>query len=172
MTPIVVVDEGTALAFLFEEMLRYSGPGSPAGVALAYMAMRCAFPLLGPPGALERRQIATETAFRGPGARDGFELVTRGVTEGRYVADAVLERPERGITLAAFVFRLSYGDRAVTLLVREGVVTDEFVSLARQEDRSPEAEARLTEAKREHADRLLASDPTEVFDIEAQAPPE
>ncbi|HWG74150.1 MAG TPA: hypothetical protein VG184_08870 [Acidimicrobiales bacterium] len=171
MTPIVVVDEGTSLAFSFEDMLRYSGPGSPAGVALAYMAMRCAFPLLGPRGALERRKITTETPFRGPGARDGFELVTRGPTEGRYVADSAFERPERG-TLAAFVFKLCYGDRAATLMVREGVVTDEFVFLARQEDRSPEDEARLTELKREHADRLLASAPAEVFDVESHAPHE
>ena len=62
------------------------------------------------------------TAFAGPGARDGFELVTRAVTDGRYTVDPALARPERGTTLERFVFRLGYRDRAVTLAVREGFV--------------------------------------------------
>lgn len=164
--PIAVVDEGTPLAFSFEDMLRYSGPGSPAGVALAYQAMRGAFPRLDPDRPVERREIMVRTAFRGPGARDGFELVTRGVTEGRYVIDPDLERPDRGATLEAFAFRLTYRDRWVALLVREGVVTDEFVSLARHSGRSSEEERHLTELKGELADRLLRIAPDDVFDTD------
>jgi hypothetical protein len=164
--PIVVVDEGTELAFCFADLLRYSGPGSPAGVALAYQAMRCGFPMLSTEGPIERREIRVDTPFRGPGARDGFELVTRGVSEGRYVIDLTLERPERGPTLEAFAFRLTYRDRTVTLLVRQGVVTDEFVSLARQDGRSADDERRLTELKRELAERTLGTEPAEVFDTE------
>ena len=105
--PIVVLDDGTSLAFSCEDVLRYSGPGSPAGVALAHQAMQCGFPLLDSGASLERREITTETAFRGPGARDAFELVTRGVTEGRYIVDRSLEHPERGTALEAFAFRLA-----------------------------------------------------------------
>ncbi|MDQ6783424.1 MAG: hypothetical protein M3063_08285 [Actinomycetota bacterium] len=166
-SPVVVVDDATSLKFSFDEMLRYSGPGSPAGVALAYQAMRLAFPLLGPVGGIERREITIRTAFRGPGARDGFELVTRGVTEGRYVVDGGLERPDRGATLEAFIFHLAYRDRAVTLLVREGIVTDEFVALARQEHRSSTDERRLSELKRVLKDRLLGNRPEDVFDTES-----
>lgn len=165
-SPIVVVDEGTELAFSFADMLRYSGPGSPAGVALAYQAMRCGFPMLSAEGPVGRREIRVDTPFRGPGARDGFELVTRSVTEDRYVIDLTLERPERGPTLEVFAFRLTYRDRAVTLLVREGVVTDEFVSLARKEGRSADDERRLTELKRELMERILGSEPAEVFETE------
>lgn len=165
-SPIDVVDEGTNLAFTFEEMLRYSGPGSPAGVALAYQAMRCGFPMLDPDGPIERREMRIDTPFRGPGARDGFELVTRSVTEGRYLIDLSLERPERGETLEAFVFRMTYRDRKVTLLVQEGLVTDEFVSLARKDDRSGEDERHLCELKRELSELLLAAAPAEVFDTE------
>ncbi|MDQ2729230.1 MAG: hypothetical protein M3Y91_15540 [Actinomycetota bacterium] len=165
-SPIEVLDEDTNLAFSFAEMLRYSGPGSPAGVALAYQAMRCGFPMLDPERPIERREVRVDTPFRGPGARDGFELVTRSVTEGRYVIDLSLERPERGDTLEAFVFRLSYRDRVVTLLVRKGIVTDEFVSLARKDDRSIDDERRLSELKLELADRLLTTAPVEVFDTD------
>jgi hypothetical protein len=57
-----------------------------------------------PTGAVERREITLDTAFRGPGGRDAFEMVTRGVTEDRYVIDPMLERPHRGRTLERYVF--------------------------------------------------------------------
>lgn len=164
---IEVLEEGVALDFSFDEMLRYSGPGSPAGVALAFKAMELAFPLLDPDGPLERRRVGIETAFRGPGGRDGFELVTRGLTDGRYVVDAGLERPARGTTLAQFVFRLRYEDQAVTLLVREGRVTDEFVALARNSDRTPDEERHFVDLKQAMADELMVSAPTDIFDVEA-----
>ncbi|MHB1534835.1 MAG: hypothetical protein ACYC1D_09550 [Acidimicrobiales bacterium] len=166
LSPVEVVDDGTRVAFSFDEMLRYSGPGSPAGVALAYQAMQCGFPQLAPVASLERREITVETPFGGPGARDGFELVTRAVNEGRYTVDFGLKRPERGPTLEAFLFHLAYRDRKVTLLVQEGVVSDEFVLLAQKEDRDPNDERRLTELKAELANRLLASSPGEVFHSE------
>ncbi|MDQ6838590.1 MAG: hypothetical protein M3137_09740 [Actinomycetota bacterium] len=162
--PIVVVDEGTTLAFSFADMLRYSGPGSPAGVALAHQAMHGAFPILAPEGSIERREITIETAFRGPGARDGFELVTRASTDERYVIDLSLARPDRGTTLESFVFRMTYQSRSVTLLLREGLVTHEFVALAGTDSRNPEDERRLTEMKRELAERLLVCPPVDVFD--------
>jgi len=162
-----VLDEGVRLAFTFEEMLRYSGPGSPAGVAMAFKAMELVFPLLDAGRPLERRRIVVETAFRGPGARDGFELVTRSLTEGRYVVDAGLERPERGPTLEQFVFRARYGGQAATLLVREGQVTDEFVALARKPDRTAAEEDHFTDLKQRMADLLMASAPADIFEVEA-----
>ncbi len=167
MATIDVSDDGQRLSFSFEEMLRYSGPGSPAGVAMAFKAMELAFALVSPGGPPERRQVVIETAFRGPGARDGFELVTRGLTEGRYHVRAALERAERGRTLEQFVFCIRYQDHAVTLLVRPGRVTDEFITLARTDDRSPDQEQRFTDLKRDLAGQLLASRGDEVFEVES-----
>lgn len=166
---IEVDDAGRRLQFSFDDMLRYSGPGSPAGVAMAYQAMRLAFPILDPDRPLDRRAIRIETAFRGPGARDGFELVTRGLTDGRYLVTPVLERPERGATLEHFVFCFRYHDRAVTLVVREAMVSDEFITLARKNDRDDDEERHFTELKAAHADSLLAAAPEEVFAVEPTA---
>ncbi len=47
-----------------------------------------------------------------------------------------VEVADRGRTLERFVFRLRYRDRSVTLALREGLVTDEFIELARTEERS------------------------------------
>ncbi len=164
---IVVLDQGQTVDFSFEEMMKYHGPGSPGGVAHAFKVMERAWPVLDSGAPPERREIMVRTAFGGPGARDAFEHVTRAVTEERYVVDSRLERPERGRTLERFVFRLGYRDRAVTLAVREGYVTDEFIALARKEGRTAEETARLNALKREMASRVMAVSAEDVYDVTA-----
>lgn len=158
-----VVDQGHVLVFEPVDLARYHGPGSPAGVALAFKVLERALPLLGPP-VPERREIEVRTAFRGPGARDGFELVTRAVTEGRYVVDAALERPDRGWVLEQFVFRIGYRAAEHTLLLRPGFVDEEFVGLARAE-RSAADELRFTALKAATAEAILASSADEVLEL-------
>jgi hypothetical protein len=159
-----LADAGAAASFTFEDLLRYHGPGSPGGVAHAFKVLERALPLLSPDTPPERRELVVRTAFGGPGARDGFELVTRAVTEGRYTVDAALARPERGRTLERFVFELAYRGRAVALVAREGTVPDELIGLARVRERTPEQEARLAAVKRETAELVMARAATEVYD--------
>jgi hypothetical protein len=162
-----VLDQGTPITISFEEMLKYHGPAYPGGVAHALKVMERAFPLLDPERPPERREIDIETAFRGPGARDAFEMVTRAVTGDRYVVDPALERTERGTTLERYLFRLRYRDRTVTVVIREGYVTDEFIELSRKPERTAEEEQHLAVLKQEMADRLTAAPATEVYDVDA-----
>ncbi len=163
---IEVVERGRVIAFSFDDMLRYHGGGSPGGVAHAFKVLERALPLLDPDGPCERREIVVDTAFGGPGARDAFELVTRAVTGDRLRIDESLARPERGRTLERFVFRLRYRDRSVTLALREGFVTEEFIDLARTQSRSAEQERRLDTLKLEMADRVMARPAAEVYDAD------
>jgi len=156
---VVVLDRGTRLEFGFDDLMRYHGPGSPGGVAHAYKVLELALPLLGDPP--ERREVTVATAFGGPGARDGFELVLRAPTEGRYTVDAGLARPERGWTRERFVFRLACRGRTVELGVREGIVGEEFLTLARSEHPGP----RLDVLKREMAERVMAADAAAVYEL-------
>ncbi len=164
---IEVIERGRPIAFSFDDLLRYHGGGSPGGVAHAFKVLERALPLLAPDAPCERREIVVETAFGGPGARDAFELVTRAVTGGRYRIDESLARPERGRTLERFVFRLSYRDRSVTLEVRDGFVTEEFIDLARTDERTREQEQRLDTLKQEMADRVMATPADEVYAVSA-----
>src|SRR5262245_32311891 len=93
---IEVKELGRTITFTFEDMMRYHGPHSPAGVAMAFKVMQRAFALLSPEEPPERRSIKVRTAFRGPGARDGFEAVTRAVSDDRYVVDRTLVGADRG----------------------------------------------------------------------------
>jgi hypothetical protein len=160
---IEVVDGGRRIRFTFDDMLRYHGGGSPGGVAHAFKVLERALPLLDPDGRCARREIVVDTAFGGPGARDAFELVTRAATGERYRIDESLARPERGRTRERFVFRLSYRGRSVTLELREGFVTEEFIDLARTECRSAEQERRLDTLKQEMAERVMARAADEVY---------
>lgn len=166
---IVVADRGEEIAFSFEDMLRYHGPGSPGGVAHAFKVLERALPLLDAGAPPERREIAVHTAFGGPGARDGFELVTRAVTEGRYVIDPSLERSERGPALERFVFRIGHREQAVTLIVREGYVTGEFIALARKDNRTAVEERLLDRLKLEMTDRVMSAPAEAVYELAGDA---
>lgn len=161
-----VAEAGIVLRFTYDDLLRYHGPGFPGGVAHAFKVLERVLPTLSTDGPPERREIAIDTSFAGPGGRDGFELVTRAVTDGRYVVDPSLARPERGRTLERYVFRFRYRGITATAVIREGFVTDEFITLARTEVRSAEQESRLTVLKQEMADRLLAKPAAEVYDLD------
>ncbi|MEX2291124.1 MAG: hypothetical protein WD794_12465 [Mycobacteriales bacterium] len=164
-TMLQVVDQGQLLAYTFQDLMSYHGPEAPGGVAHAFKVLERALPLLDPDGPVERREISVQTPFEGPGARDAFEMVTRAVSAGRYLVDPALARVERGPTVERYVFVLGYRNRAVTLVVRDGLVTDELVALARKADRSADEERHLTVLKQEMADRLLARPALEVYDV-------
>ena len=166
MTQIEVSELGRTIAFSFEDMLKYHGPGSPGGVAQAFKVMERAFPVLKPDGPPIRREITVRTSFGGPGARDGFEAVTRAVSGDRFTRDPSLARPELGRERERFVFVVGYGDRSVTLVLREGYVTPEFIDLARKDGRSPEEKARLDELKEEMARTVMGAEAADVYDLE------
>lgn len=167
MTEKLIVEEhGRTIEFTFDDMIRYHGPHSPAGVAVAFKAMLRAFPVLSPDTPIPRRSIVVRTAFRGPGARDGFEAVTRAVSDDRYTVDRSLVRSDRGRLVEDFVFGLSLGDREVTVLLRDGFVTHEFIDLAQAENRTPEQESELDALKARLAYRVLSSRTEDVFDAE------
>jgi hypothetical protein len=166
MTETIEVQErGRTIAYSFDDMLKYHGPGSPGGVAVAFKVLQQACALLSPDGPPPRREFTVRTAFGGPGARDGFEAVTRAVTGERFTQDPELARPERGREIERFVFEVSLGERSVTLLLREGFVTAEFVDLARKDGRSEQEDAHLDVLKGELAARVMGAAAADVFDV-------
>lgn len=162
---LVVLDDGREVSYSFEEMLAYHGGESPGGVAHAFKVLERALPLLGQGGRLERRAIVVETAFGGPGARDAFELVTRAVSEGRFILDPTLTRPWHGRARERFVFRLRYGDLSVTVMLRPGFVSEEFIDLTRQKGRTAAEEQRLAAMKAEMARSVMAASADDVYEV-------
>lgn len=162
---IVVLDGGRRLKFRLADLLLYHGSNSPGGVAHAFKVLERVLPALDPEGQCERRDVHVRTAFGGPGARDGFEMVLRAVTGGRYTVDAALERPELGRARERFVFELAYRGRTATAVLRDGFVSDEFIELARAEGRTAEQEARLDALKAAMTRELDAAAAADVYDL-------
>jgi hypothetical protein len=166
MTEALTVEErGRTITFTFDDMMRYHGPHSPAGVAMAFKVMQRAFAALSPDRPPERRSVIVRTAFRGPGARDGFEAVTRAVSEDRYTVDRSLVRADLGRLREDFVFEVGIAGQTATLLLRDGFVTAEFIDLAQAENRRDEQEQRLDELKARLAQRVMSAPATDVFDV-------
>jgi hypothetical protein len=163
---LTVVEEGRRLDFTHDDLLRYHGGGSPGGVAHAFKVLERVLPLLAGGDPPERREITVETAFGGPGARDGFELVTRAVSDGRYAVNPDLARAELPVTRARFTFRLRLGECTVTAVLRDGFVTEEFVALVDREQRTAAERDRLEVLKGELAERLLSAAAADVYDVE------
>jgi len=162
---IRVQERGRVIEFSFDDLMRYHGPGSPGGVANAFKLLQRAFEVLSPDEPAQRRSVVVRTAFRGPGARDGVEAVTRAVSDGRYTVDPALARPDLGWLRESFVFEVSIGDKSATLLLRDGFVTEEFIDLAQKDNRTADEESRLDELKAQLAQRVMAAEAAEVYDV-------
>jgi hypothetical protein len=162
--PLRVHEDGRPIDFSYEDISKYHGFAAPGGVAMAFKVMERAFPLLSPDGPVERREVEIATPFRGPGARDAFECVTRAVTGERFTIDPYLERPDVDQTQARFVFHLTYRGHTVHLHVRAGQVSKEFITLAQQSELSAADEKRLDELKLEMAEQVMSQDAQDVYD--------
>jgi len=162
---ILVEERGQLLEFSYTDMLCYAGPYSPAGVATAFKVMQRAFAALSGNQPPQRRSIVIRTAFAGPGARDGFEAVTRAFTDGRYTVDPALARPDRGRLLQNFVFQVTIAGRTATLMLRPGFITAEFFELAGKAERDHAEEAQLDQLKTQLAQRMLEAPAEEVYEL-------
>ena len=165
MSMLEVLDHGQLVCVCFDDLLKYHGRSSIAGVAYGFKAMQRAFPLLAGGSPPERYDIKIQSAFDGAGARDAFEMVTRAVTGDRYrlapeLAPADTPHGPEG----QFFFRFEYTGCGVDLKLRAGLVTDEFVQLARRGAGTPAEAERLVWLKQDMADRLLGLAAQEVYD--------
>lgn len=163
---VTVTERGRPIVFSFEDMNRYHGGGSPAGVATAFKVLQRAFAVLSPDAAPPRRSVTIRTAFRGPGARDGFEAVTRAVTDGRFTVDRALVRSALGRLREDFVFEVGIDSSAVTMTLRDGFVTAEFIDLARTPNRTAAQEEHLDVLKAQLAERLLATPAAALYELD------
>lgn len=165
MTTLVVLDQGDPIAISFEDLLKYHGRSSIAGVAHAFKAMERAFPLLSPDDPPNREDITVESGFPGGGARDAFEMVTRAVTGDRFRLAA--EPPTAQAPEAPgghFFFRLGYRETVVELIARAELVPDEFLEFACKDDPSPAEAIRAQQLKEQMAERLLSLPADQVYD--------
>lgn len=167
MPTLTVLDDGETIAISFDDLLKYHGRSSIAGVAHAFKVMERAFPLLSAGRPPERSDITVESGFPGGGARDAFEMVTRAVTGNRFRLAPELAGPDVPEAPGGrFFFRLGYRGKVVDLTLRDGHVPAEFLQLACKDAPTTDEAARAKQLKEEMATRLLGLPPDEVYDAQ------
>lgn len=160
-----VVDHGDLITFSFEDLLKYHGRSAIGGVAHGFKVMERALPLLAGGEPPERADIVIDSGFGGNGARDAFEMVTRAVSDGRFRFDPDLAPDAPDSPIGRYFFRFTHRAGAtVDLTLRPGLISEEFVDLAKRGASSPEEEARLAWLKQDMADRLMALPATDVYE--------
>ena len=165
MTTLVVLDQGESISISFDDLLKYHGRSSIAGVAHAFKAMERAFPMLSPGEPPDRYEITVGSGFPGGGAHDAFEMVTRAVTGDRYAPTSVPAEMEAPPAPGGhFYFRLAYRGAAVDLVARASLIPPDFVEVACRDAPTPAEAAHAQRLKEEMADRLLSLPADEVYE--------
>lgn len=91
------------------------------------------------------------------------------MSEQRFLLDPELTRPELGRARERFVSRLGYGEHSVTVVLRPGFVTEDFIDLTRRENRTAAEEHRLTAMKSDMAARVMAAAAGDVYQVVSAA---
>ncbi|MDU8944331.1 hypothetical protein [Ovoidimarina sediminis] len=135
MLPALVVTENDeTLSFDFDDLVRYHGKRSICGLTVAYKVMEAAWDTAWTGTPPERDRLVVASGFPGPGARDGFEMVTRAVTRGAYeILSEVMAGPRVAeAAKGAYFFRLSDDRNIIELGLKPEVVPPEFVTRRRK----------------------------------------
>jgi len=160
---IPVFETGVLLEISFEDCIKYHGRSSIGGLALGFRLLQLAFADLVTGAHPDRRAISVTTSFGGPGFRDAVEMVTRAVTRGVYVVDALRATKTAPESPAGPLwFEVRIGDGVARYEVVQGAVGEEFVRLGRKSRAGTltDEEAPLwIEQKERLAKALMASSP-------------
>lgn len=160
---LIVADSGQPIAFTLQDAFNYHGYDAVGGVVFGFRLLQRTIALLTKDGELlERRELALFTAFPGMGAKDGFELVSRMVSEGRFTLDVDYIHPaaQRGIA-GSFYFKFSYRGKNVELAPAIGQPPESFLAMGRASKRAgatEEIQRRWTDSKYQLANALLTLD--------------
>lgn len=170
---IAVKDRDKVLRISYEDMIKYHGRFHIGGVAMAYKALELGFAKLLPGEIPSREKVgfASGLGESATGVLDAVEMATRARTRGKLLVDTALGRDTAAPDTPAggkFYFELDYDGARLGLVLKEGLVPEEFMTLsqkamARELDR--QGAQRLQEVKEEMADLLMSKEAEELFDI-------
>lgn len=167
-TCLKVMDRQDVLHISYEDLVKYHGRLNIGGVALAYKVLEYAFARLSPLRPPRREKIQIFTAFPGSGVIDGFEMVTRAVTQGRFALDEDYDEPRAlAGTSGRFYFHITYDGESLALTPKAGLVPEAFLAMGRKikaGQASDEDKAHFQEMKESLAAALMGLKAEAIFD--------
>lgn len=128
---ITVRDVQGEIVIALEDMRKYHGQDFDNGLSMALKACQLAFRKLTGGRPPERRRIRLVLALSPPGILDGFEYITRAISDRRAVIDPYCGRGPESYN-GRYYFEIHYEGRKVALWLRDGIVPDGYTLLAKR----------------------------------------
>ncbi len=113
------------------DLRKYHGQDFDNGLSMALKACQLAFARLTDGKAPERRKIRLVLGLSPPGILDGFEYITRAITDRRAVIDPGCGRGPESYN-GRYYFEIHYEGRKLALWLRDGIVPDGYTLLAKR----------------------------------------
>ena len=128
-TFLIIHDDEVRIAFQREDLMRYSGARGLIASGVVLRLLLAASEDLCPNEIPYRKEFRFRTAFPGDEVRDGIELVTRAVTQGRYVLDLSIAPDSAPDTPAGgkMYFEVAYKDKAMAYALDPEIFTQEWL---------------------------------------------
>jgi hypothetical protein len=122
-----------------------------------------------------RNEITVASGFPGPGARDGFEMVTRAVSRDAYtvIPDAASGPLVAEAAKGAYFFRLSDDRQIIELGLKPGMLPSEFIPRRRAMalgNASPSDAIEFRNIQFDFSKKLLALSPEDAVNVIAVRP--
>jgi hypothetical protein len=170
LTAITINDVDGPIEITFDDLKKFHGTRSICGLTVGYTVLRAAWEKLSDGEPLDRDNIAVETAFPGPGARDAVEMITRAVSREAFkvVSD---KQPDEHIAEAAkgaYWYRITANGKSVELGLKQQVLPDDFIRLRRlllAGEANEQDKQTFRGLQKELSSRLLSMDPLSAVNV-------
>jgi len=169
---VTVRDVQGELVIGLADMRKYHGQDFDNGLSMALKACQLAFPRLTGGHPPERRRIRLVLALSPPGILDGFEYITRAISDRRVIVDPACGRGPESYN-GRYYFEIHYDGRKVALWLRDGIVPEGYTLLAKRGFLGllDEGEmARWRAGKQRIAEMVMRLPADQVFEISAVEP--
>ena len=151
----------------FEEMRKYHGKDFLGGVALAFKVLELAFRELLEDKVPQRGKIRLVLGFNPPGVIDGFEYVTRAISQHRTIIDPNIGKGPVSV-FGNYYFEVHYDNNKITMWLKDGLLPDNFLELAGKSLAGIATEDEMIQwknYKRELGEIIMNKDPGEILEI-------
>lgn len=169
---VTVRDSAGDIVITLDDLKKYHGQDFHNGLAMALKIMQLAIARLSGGTPPDRRKIRLVLGLSPPGVLDGFEYITRAITDRRVIID-----PEAGPGPQSYngryYFEVHYGGRKVAVSLKDGIVPDGYTLFAKRGflgllDAKEMAE--WSAGKARIAETVLRRPAAEVFDVSGPLP--
>lgn len=165
---LIVRDSLGEFKLTYEEMCKYHGNDFLGGVALAFKVLELAFiKLLKTDEVAERSSIFLVIGTDPPGIIDGFEYVTRALSQRRIIIHKKIEIGEKSV-FGHYYFEVHYLGNKISIWLKGDILPEGFTSLAKKciSGLANDDELnRWKSTKLELGDKIISSNPMDLFEF-------